>query len=154
MDSLGNISLLEKPKHDFLCSRCTCSSAILPCLDWAVSFNQGDIPIMSTFHSEMEAAVLDILIGGKCPIILILGRRHYKAVPEKFKPLLDTNRLLILSLFEQSRITRNSAYECNKYICEQSSDVTFGYLSHNSSLQSLYETAINANKMVTVITKS
>ena len=69
-------------------------------------------------------------------------------------PLLDTNRLLILSIFEQSRIIRDSAYECNKYICEQSSDVTFCYLSHNSSLQSLYDAAINANKTVTVITKS
>ena len=32
MDSLGNISLLEKPKHGLLCSRCTRSSAILPWL--------------------------------------------------------------------------------------------------------------------------
>ena len=60
MELLGNISLLDQPKHGFLCSRCTKSSVILPCLDWAVEYSKGAIPIMSTFHSEIENAVLDI----------------------------------------------------------------------------------------------
>ena len=153
MTYLGNISLLSQPKHGFLCSRCTRSGAILPCLDWAVAHSQDTTPIMSTFHSEMEEAVLDMLLGGKVPLILILGRRLYKVMPEKLKPLLDANRLLIISIAEQKRITRESALDCNKFICEQSSVLTFGFLSPDSSLYPLYEEAMKSPKQVDVITK-
>lgn len=139
MNYLGNLSLLDQPKHGFLCSRCTESRVILPCLDWAVMCSQDTIPVMSTFHSKMEEAILDMLIPGRCPVILILGRSIYKQLPEKLKPLLEANRLLIVSISEQKRISKQSAYECNKYICEQASDLTFGYLSHDSSLLPLYE---------------
>lgn len=108
---------------------------------------------MSTFHSEMEEAVLDLLIEGNCPIILLLGRTLYKKIPDKLKPLMDSARLLIISFSEQKRITRESAFECNKYICEQSTDITFGFLSHHSSLRPLYQTAIDNNKQVRVITE-
>ena len=124
MELLGNISLLDQPKHGFLCSRCTKSSVILPCLDWAVEYSKGAIPIMSTFHSEIENAVLDILLKGSCPIILVLGRKQYKQIPAKLQTSFDNNRLLIVSV---------------RYVCEQSHDITFGFISPNSSLSSLYE---------------
>ena len=92
MTCLGNISLLDQEKHGFLCSRCTQSSVILPCLDWAVAHARGDTAVMSTFHSELESAILDLLIPGRCPIILVLGRRLYSKVPERLKPLLDADR--------------------------------------------------------------
>jgi len=147
MTYLGNLSLLPQHRQPdsgltvrgFLCSRCTGSRAILPCLDWAVSVSRGDEPIMSTFHSELEAAVLDILITGTCPIILVLGRRLYREVPAKLRPLLDANRLLIISLSDQPRITRESAFACNRFISEQADALTFGFLSRDSSLWPLYE---------------
>lgn len=161
MTYLGNILLLDqllRPSsgqgvHGFICSRCTRSSAILPCLDWAVAHNYETTPIMSTFHSEMEKAVLDMLIGGKCPVIIVLGRSLYKVIPEKLKPLLSSNRLLIISLCEQKRISRESAYECNKFICEHSTDLTFGYISHGSSLNMLRDMAAQSDKSIKVITE-
>ncbi len=139
MELLGNISLLDRPKHGFLCSRCTKSSVILPCLDWAVEYSKGAIPIMSTFHSEIENAVLDILLKGSCPIILVLGRKQYKQIPAKLQTAFDNNRLLIVSVNNQNRINRKSALSANRYVCEQSHDITFGFISPNSSLYSLYE---------------
>ena len=139
MELLGNISLLNRPKHGFLCSRCTKSSVILPCLDWAVDYSKGTIPIMSTFHSEIENAVLDILLKGSCPIILVLGRKQYKQIPTKLQTAFDNNRLLIVSVNNQNRINRESALSANRYVCEQSHDITFGFISPNSSLYSLYE---------------
>jgi len=112
METLGNISLLSQPTHGFLCSRCTKSSAILPCLDWANEMAHGSTPVMSTFHSELESAVLDVLLRGTCPIILILGRRLYTDIPTKLKTALDTGRLLIVSLSNQQRITKESAGVC------------------------------------------
>lgn len=162
MTYLGNISLLDqllRPSsgqavHGFLCSRCTKSSVILPCLDWAVGYAHGDTVIMSTFHSEMEEAVLDMLLPGTCPIILVLGRSLYKKIPEKLQPALDNGRLLIVSISNQGRISRESAYACNEFICKNSASITFGYLSHDSSLKSLYEEAVLQNKLVQVITQS
>lgn len=139
MELLGNISLLNRPKHGFLCSRCTKSSVILPCLDWAVDYSKGTIPIMSTFHSEIEEAVLDILLKGSCPIILVLGRKQYKQIPTKLQTAFDNNRLLIVSVNNQNRINRESALSANRYVCEQSHDITFGFISPNSSLSTLYE---------------
>ena len=150
----GNISLLDQPKHGFLCSRCTKSSVILPCLDWAVSHAHGDAVVMSTFHSEMEDAVLDMLLPGTCPIILVLGRSLYKTVPEKLRPALDSGRLLIISISNQRRISRESAFAANEYICNNSDSITFGYLSQDSSLRTLYDDAVAKNKQVQVISQS
>ena len=139
MELLGNISLLDQPKHGFLCSRCTKSSVILPCLDWAVEYSKGTIPVISTFHSEIEEAVLDILQKGICPIILVLGRKQYKRIPEKLQTAFDNNRLLIVSVSNHNRITKESALLANRYVCEQSHDITFGFISPDSSLSSLYD---------------
>lgn len=150
----GNISLLDQPKHGFLCSRCTKSSVILPCLDWAVGHAHGDAVVMSTFHSEMEDAVLDMLLPGTCPIILVLGRSLYKVVPEKLRPALDSGRLLIVSISNQGRISRESAFAANEYICNNSDSITFGYLSQDSSLRTLFDDAVAKNKQVQVISQS
>ena len=139
MELLGNLSLLDQPKHGFLCSRCTKSSVILPCLDWAVDYSKGTMPVISTFHSEIENAVLDILLKGSCPIILVLGRKQYKQIQTKLQTAFDNNRLLIVSVNNQNRINRESALSANRYVCEQSHDITFGFISPNSSLYSLYE---------------
>lgn len=139
MELLGNISLLDQPKHGFLCSRCTKSSVILPCLDWAVDYSKGTMPVISTFHSEIENAVLDILLKGSCPIILVLGRKQYKQIPAKLQTAFDNNRLLVVSVSNLNRINKESALSANRYVCEQSHDITFGFISPNSSLSSLYE---------------
>lgn len=154
MNYLGNISLLDHEKHGFLCSRCTKSSVILPCLDWAVEHAHGNAAVMSTFHSEMEDAVLDILLPGTCPIILVLGRSLYKVVPEKLRPALDAGRLLIVSISNQGRISRESAFAANEYICNNSDTITFGYLSQDGSLRMLYDEAVAQNKQAQVIIHS
>lgn len=142
----GNISLLDQPKHGFLCSRCTKSSVILPCLDWAMECSRGVVPVISTFHSEIENAVLDILLKGTCPIILVLGRNQYKRIPQNLQTAFDNNRLLIVSVTNQNRINRESALLANRYVCEQSHDITFGFISPDSSLASLYENVKSSKK--------
>ena len=102
----------------------------------------------------MEDAVLDMLLPGTCPIILVLGRSLYKVVPEKLRPALDSGRLLIVSISNQGRISRESAFAANDYICKNSDSITFGYLSQDSSLRTLYDDAVEKNKQVQVISQS
>ncbi|UKK75369.1 hypothetical protein L6471_09210 [Segatella bryantii] len=74
----------------------------------------------------MEESILDMLYNGTCPIILVLGRKPYKVMPDKLQKLIESNRLLFVSISDQSRISRESALLCNEYICNQSDDLTFG----------------------------
>lgn len=149
MTLLGNTSLLELPKHGFLCSRTTSSSAILPCLDWAVAMAKGSEPIMSTFHSQLEQSVLELLASGSCPIIMVLGRKQYHKLPQKLQPLLAQNRLLLVSVADQPRIDRHSATLCNQYIATHSETLTFGYISPNSPLADLYQNFITSAELLT-----
>ena len=151
MTTYGNISLLEGPIDGFLCSRSTKSSVILPCLDWAAEHAKGTIPVMSTFHSEMEKAVWDILTPGTCPIILVLGRSLYKKIPNELQTLLDNNRLLIVSITERRGINRESAALSNKFICDTAATLTFGFVSPESSLYPLCQEA-SSKKPTKVLT--
>lgn len=137
MTSLGNISLLDHPMHAFVCSRTTRSSVILPCLDGAAVQSRGATPIISTFHSEMEVAVLDVLLRGTCPIIMVLGRRLYKRVPEKLRPALSSGRLLIVSISENSRISRETALAANCFIAQKAERITVGFIAPDSTLQEI-----------------
>lgn len=148
MTTFGNISLLDLPMHGFLCSRCTKSGAILSCLDWAMEMSHGTEPVISTFHSELETAVLDVLLRGKCPIVLVLGRKPYKKLPEKLQKAYEENRLVIISISDNQRITKEAAFQCNQYICQHAQDLTFGYISPDSSLQQLYTSNQHKSKLL------
>ncbi len=137
MTSLGNISLLDHPMHGFVCSRTTRSSVILPCLDWAATQSKGTTPIISTFHSEMEVAVLDVLLKGSCPIIMVLGRRLYKRLPEKLRPALNSGRLLIVSISENCRISKETALAANSFIAQKATRITVGFIAPDSSLREI-----------------
>lgn len=137
MTSLGNISLLDQPMHGFVCSRTTRSSVILPCLDWAAAQSKGTAPIISTFHSEMEVAVLDVLLRGTCPIIIVLGRRLYKRLPEKLRPALSSGRLLVVSISENSRISKETALAANSFIAQKAAQITVGFIAPDSTLQEI-----------------
>lgn len=139
MTTLGPLSLLDQSVIGFLCSNKAQSTAILPCLDWAARMAKGKEPVMSTFHSELECAVLDILLQGSCPIILVLGRRLYRELPDHLRHAFEAGRLLIVSLSEAPRITRSSALRCNEFICRQAHRLNFGYVSPDSSLRTLQE---------------
>lgn len=153
MEHIGSLSLLDQHSVGFLCSRTTASSAILPCLDWATEMANGSVPVMSTFHSDLESAVLDILLRGSCPIILVLGRSMYKVMPKQLVEAFDSGRLLIVSISQKSRISRESAFLCNRYIAETASMLTFGFLSKQSSLYPLYEEIISKGFQYKILAK-
>lgn len=152
MTSIGNTELLTSSISGFLCSRTIASKAILPCLDWAVEIAKDEnATVMSTFHSPIEREVLSFLLQGKCNIIIVLARSLYKTIPQELQSALDSNRLLILSICNQPRISKQSALTCNKYICENCHALTFGFLSEDSSLFPLYNEAKKTGKSVNVL---
>lgn len=141
----GNIDLLRLPQHGFLCSRATKSTAILPSLEWAQQMALGEEAVASTFHSEMERAVLGVLAMGTCPVVLVLGRAPYRRMPPHLQGLLDSGRLLIISLCRQRRISRESAQRCADYVARHAHSLTFGFLSPDNALFPLYAMAEENN---------
>ena len=155
MTTLGNITLLDRLPVGFLCSAMTASSAILPCLDWANEMAKGDVPVMSTFRSKIENKVLEFLLRGKCPIILVLPKGIYRRIPEEYKKAIEEGRMLIVSPVSQSltRVGKPASIQCNRYIAEQASSLVFGYIHPESSLMTIYQHSKVERKQVTLLTE-
>ncbi len=147
---IGNQSFLELPKVAFLSSRNISSGSVLKCLDWAVEQRNAGICVMSGFHSILEKDVLQLLLKGKQPVVLVLGRSLYAQVPKDFQKALDEKRLLIISPVAQNihRHSTQSTLIRNRYITETANEIVFGSLDKNGSLYPLYEQALLEGKVV------
>lgn len=137
MDYLGNRDLLNLPKTAFLASSTIPTDMVLRCYDWAQQASRGNECIVSGFSSHLEQRVLHFLVKGTCPIILVLGRKMYKRVPEELRPLLDKGRLLIISTTKATRQSRTTAYARNQYICELVDKIIMVGVNEGSSLSPL-----------------
>lgn len=139
MDYLGNKELLRVPKTAFLASSTIPTDMVLKCYDWATQMAKEGKCVVSGFSSHLEREVLHFLMKGTCPIILVLAREMYKQIPTELQPLLNDNRLLIISTSKAVRQSKATAYARNKYICEISDQILFVGVTENSSLYALKE---------------
>ena len=139
MQYVGNKKILGNYKIGFLCSRKVPAQIILPTYDWAIEQREKGVCVVSDFHSKIEKDVFHYLSKGKQPIIIVLARSLYKNIPVAFKPLLEEERLLIISPFENNvkRVTRQTAYERNKFIIEISDELFIPYVYPNGQLDKL-----------------
>lgn len=143
MDFWGNKELLKVPKTAFLASSTIPPDMVLKCYDWATQMAKEGQCVISGFSSHLEREVLHFLMKGRCPIILVLAREMYKQIPPELQPLLDTNRLLIISVSKAIRQSKATAYARNKYICEIADQILFVGVTEKSSLYPLRETYKN-----------
>ena len=137
MDYLGNKKLLELQKTAFLASSTIPTDMVLRCYDWAQEKSGGKQCIIGGFSSHLEKNVLHFLIKGTCPIILVLAREIYKRIPKELQPLLDSNRLLIVSTSNATRQSKATAHTRNRYICEIADEIVFVGVTEKSSLYEL-----------------
>ena len=137
MDFLGNLDLLKLPKTAFLASSTIPTDMVLRCYDWAQRVSREDGCIVSGFSSHLEERVLHFLMKGTCPIIFVLARQIYKRVPIELQPLIDANRLLIISTTSSPRQSRATAYARNKHICDMADRIIFIGVNEESSLYPL-----------------
>lgn len=143
METLGNISLLDRKKIGFFASSKIATLSVLPTLDWTAEVaSREDVAIVSGFHSKMEREVLDFLLRGKCGIICVLARPIYKNVPSKFQEAYNSGRVLFISPYKTSSTmtSRLLCQRCNEYVASISDKRVFSSLSANSSLCRLVTT--------------
>lgn len=135
--TLGNKELLKLKKTAFLASSTIPPEMVLRCYDWATAKHEGCV--VSGFSSKLERDVLHFLIKTKCPVILVLARQMYKAIPEELKEPLEQGRLLIVSTSTAVRQSKVTALARNRYICEMADSIIFVGVTPKSSLYPLTE---------------
>ena len=135
IEYLGNQELLKLQKTAFFASNTIPLEMVLKCYDWAAGNHDGCV--VSGFCSKLEKDVLHFLLKSKCPIILVLGRRMYRDVPEELKDPLEQGKLLIISISKAVRQSKATALSRNRYICELSDRLLFVGVTPQSSLYPL-----------------
>ena len=76
METVGNKELLEHRKIGYFASSKIATLSVLPTLDWASEMAKLDtVTIVSGFNSKMEREVLEILLKGRCNIIVTIRKR-------------------------------------------------------------------------------
>lgn len=150
IEYLGNTKLLKVPKTAFLASSTISPNIVLKCYDWATQMAKEGTCVVSGFSSHLEKEALHFLAKGKQPIILVIARQMYKQIPPELQPLLDANRLLIISVSKAVRQSKVTAHARNKYICEIADQILFVGVSEKSSLCSLKKEFLNKEINLTV----
>ena len=111
------------------------------CLDWAMRMRDEGMCVMSGFQSPLEREVLDILLKGTSPLILVLARRMWdeRHIPALFCQPLADGRLLVVSPVSQSirRVDARSAALRNRSILDHADRLFLGALDPDGSLEEL-----------------
>ena len=137
IEYLGNRELLKQRKTAFLASGTIPPEEVLPAYDWAKHTGREGHCVVSGFSSHLEQQVLAFLQKGIGAIILVLGRRMYKHVPEQLQPLLDAGRLLIIAVTDTPRQSKATAFARNRNVCQLADEIVMVGVTENSSLAQL-----------------
>lgn len=148
---LGNQELLKLQKTTFLASGNIASETVLQVYDWATEMRSRGECVISGFNSKLEQDVLHFLLKGNQPIILVLARRMYKVIPKELQEALTQNRLLIVSVSNAARQSKNTAMMRNKWVCQKSDRILFVGVTERSSLYSLKTNLDHKQKMITLL---
>lgn len=138
MESIGNISLIDRRKIGFLAGSKITPLSVFPTLDWASEIaTREDVAVVSGFHSQLERQVLDLLLKGKCGIICVLARSLYSKVPVEYKLAFDCGRVLFITEEKQSRATKESSCRRNQLVANLCKEIVVPRPSPYSSLKSI-----------------
>ena len=137
-DHVGEIELLNKSLLAIFSSARCPASLILKAHDYAKGIRNGDMGIVSGFHAPAEKEVLEVLLKGTCPIIVILGRRLEGArIPAVWKAESEKGRMLIISPFKeyQKYVTKEMSMQRNDLAARIARRVLIVHASEEGSLQ-------------------
>jgi len=115
-DYIGKIELINITLLAFFSSAKCPASLILKAHDYAKEIRNGEMGVISGFHSPAEREVLEVLLKGKCPIVVVLGRRLKNArIPVTWKTEIEKGRMLIISPFKeyQKYVTKEMSMKRN-----------------------------------------
>lgn len=147
---LGNQELLKLQKTAFFASSNIATETVLQVYDWATDMRNRGECVVSGFNSKLEQDVLHFLLKGSQPVIIVLARRMYKVISKELHEALIQKRLLIVSVSNVVRQSKNTAMMRNRWICEMANRILFIGVTERSSLYVLKDALNNKQKIVTL----
>jgi predicted Rossmann fold nucleotide-binding protein DprA/Smf involved in DNA uptake len=142
LDHLGNKNLLNLPLLAVFSSAKCPASYILKAHDYAKETRNGELGIISGFHAPAEKEVLEVLLKGSCPIIIVLGRRLEGArLPAAWKSEIEKGRMLVISPFKeyQKYVTKEISLKRNDLAARIAGRALIIHASEGGSLQGQVE---------------
>ena len=144
----GNQELLDRKTIAFLSSRTIATDKVMACYDWATSLNAETDCVISGFQSPIEQDVLHFLLKNRIPVIVVLARAMYKQIPEELEEAYNDERVLFISISNNTRVNKATALIRNRYVVDLAQEVLFGMLAEKSSLNEIYQYAKDNNKKI------
>lgn len=141
-DYVGNIELINYPLLAIFSSAKCPTSQILKVHDYAKEIRDGEMGVISGFHAPVEKEVLEVLLKGSCPIIVVLGRRLEGArIPVAWRTEVEKGRILVLSPFKeyQSYVTKEMSLKRNDLAARIAGQVMVVHASEGGNLQGQVE---------------
>ena len=136
IQTIGNAQLLSRPSIAVFCSSKCPGDAILKATKWIGELADDDsLAIVSGFHSAMEKSFLEILLDGRCGLVVCPARSvaRYR-VPTAYKDAIAENRLVIASSLPES-VRSNSASSSrqrNRLVADLASKIVFAHAADGS----------------------
>jgi predicted Rossmann fold nucleotide-binding protein DprA/Smf involved in DNA uptake len=150
-DVLGKESLLARRRLGLICSQRCSGDVILKTYDFARLVRGGDSVVVSGFHSPIEKDCLPILLRGAGATIVVQAHRLTTSrLPLEWQRAIDTERLLLLSPFDEKhkRVTTELAAERNRFVASISDEVLIPYAAPDSKTERLTLELLAAGKCV------
>ncbi|MBR2931568.1 MAG: hypothetical protein IKC30_02370 [Rikenellaceae bacterium] len=140
MDLSGNRELLDRELVAFFASRTAPPEALELASRWAHNIARTNKVVISGFHSPIERAVLDILLGKDCSVVVTLGRALYRRIPAHLQAAYDQKRVLFVSFRNYSRPSLSNSQLRNWATADLASEIVFAPFDSRSQLATLHFT--------------
>ncbi|MCH5152541.1 MAG: hypothetical protein J1F68_01075 [Clostridiales bacterium] len=152
MKSIGNIQLLNTQKIAFLCSDKYSSKSVLASYDWVSEIKKQKRCVISGFQSRLEMDILDILLQGTSPIVMVLARSIFVKCPAKYRAAVESGQMLIVSPFDDDIpiVTRERARIRNLKVIELADEIVVGHINQGGMLEGIL---LETEKGVVVLDK-
>lgn len=146
----GNTALLALNKTALFCSSRCPASLIVQASDLAHALRGRGAAVIGGFHTPVERACLEILLGGAGPLIVCPARGMYKTIPVELRKPLADGRLLLLSPFDaaERRVTAELAAVRNRFVAALAERVLFIHAAPGSRTEALAREVIEWGKPV------
>lgn len=137
---LGNPSLLENHITGFICSQYCPPSLIIKSTDIFKTLRKRDQTIAGGFHAPVEQEILQVLLRGTAPLIIIVARSiQGLRLKSEYRELLAHDRLLLLSPFETEikRISKYNSQQRNRILAALADTLFIPYAHPGGKLEQL-----------------
>jgi len=152
--TLGDRSLLDRPKLAVFCSSRCPGSLILEAYDIFQGFRERRQPVISGFHSPVEKHCLTVLLRSECSLVVCPARglKTFRVPVAWQKPMSD-GRLAVVSPFPESvrRNNRELAAKRNEFVAGLAQKVVIVHAATGSKLLDLAGKLVSSGKPVFTI---